>query len=85
MNKKDMTRVTYRPLGHRESALLAIETKFHLGEDSGQGFTQISMLAVVIVLKFFLHAPHLFVWLKETPKHILCSLQTPYVTSFQSY
>ena len=25
----------------RESALLAMETKFHLGEDSGQGFTQI--------------------------------------------
>ena len=25
----------------RESALLAMETKFHLGEDSGQGFNQI--------------------------------------------
>ena len=25
----------------RESSILAIETKFHLGEDSGQGFTQI--------------------------------------------
>ena len=25
----------------RESALLVMETKFHIGEDSGQGFTQI--------------------------------------------
>ena len=25
----------------RESAMLAMETKFHLGEDSGQGFNQI--------------------------------------------
>ena len=25
----------------RESVLLAMKTKFHLGEDSGQGFTQI--------------------------------------------
>ena len=26
----------------KESALLAMETKFHLGEDSGQGFNQIT-------------------------------------------
>ena len=26
---------------------------------------------------------NLFVWLKEAPKHILCSLQTPYITSFK--
>ena len=31
------------------------------------------------------HTIVLFVWLVEAPKHILCSIQTPYITSFQSY
>ena len=34
-----------------ESALLAEETKFHLGEDSGQGFTQIPYPAGITSLK----------------------------------
>ena len=32
----------------------------------------------------FFHAPNLFVWLKEAPKHLWCSFLTPYIPSFQS-
>ena len=30
------------------------------------------------LLRFFLHAPNLFVWLKKAPKQILCSFPTQY-------
>ena len=43
----------------------------------------VSGLVVVIVLRFFLHASNLFMGLKEAPKHILCSLQTSYITSLK--
>ena len=45
----------------------------------------VSGLVVIVLRFFFCLAPNLFVLLKEAPKHILWSLQTPYSLSLPSY
>ena len=39
----------------------------------------VSGLVVVVLRVFFLHAPNIFVWLRDAPKHILCTLHISHV------
>ena len=56
---------------------------FDRGQTRGGG---VSVLMVIVLRSFLLLcAPKLFVWLKEAPKHVFYSLQTPYITPFQIY